>query len=172
MKQTAARCDRSTSQTDSRHHRSTHQEAKRGKIKTESGAKTTKQPEQTQSRFFFSPASATRRHHDDAQTSKPMLKSARRRLRTKGRDPARTPRGANSNAEGRFPMKGFCKTHAYDTVGINHCLMLGAVVGTVEHDLGANGWWVGTNLSNVRRWTKMATSLRVCFNACDPTRHQ
>ena len=72
-----------------------------------------------------------------------MLQSAQRRLRTKGRDPARTPGGANLNVEGRFPMKGFCKTHAHDTVGINHCLVLGAVVGTVEHDLGANGRWVG-----------------------------
>ena len=138
MKQTAARCDRSTSQTDSSHHRSTYQEANRGKIKTESGAKTTKQ----QIPFFFL-ARATGRHHDDTQTSKPMLKSARRRLRTKGRDPARTPGGANINVEGRLPMKGFCKTHAHDTVGINHCLMLGAIVGTVDHDLGANGRWVG-----------------------------
>ena len=69
-------------------------------------------------------------------TNKPVVQSARRRLRTKGLDPARTPGGAATNP-GNSRMQH-------------------------SQQLWCNGRWAGKQkkmLSNVRRWTKMAMSL-------------
>ena len=86
------------------------------------------------------------------QANKPVVKSARRRLRTKGPDPARTPGGAvtnHGNTRMKHSQQPWCKR---------------AVGGTTKL------------LSIVCRWSQMATapkiSVRVCVNASDPTRHQ
>ena len=68
-------------------------------------------------------------------TNKPVVKSARRRLRTKGLERARTPgRAATSPGNSRM---------------------------NPANNLGATGGGRGIKkmLSNVRHWTKMATSL-------------